>query len=130
MLAKIIDTELNTVNVFSGTDTEWAISQGFEEMEVELAYNGSWYVKGYAPEKPQEVKEQEVRAVRAEYFEKYVDFYQSKPLYWAELPDEEKQNIANYRKYLQNYTDSVEWYEKNPLTYNEWLEANRLIQAE
>ena len=22
------------------------------EMEVEQAYNGSWYVKGYAPEKP------------------------------------------------------------------------------
>ena len=53
MLAKIINTELKTVNVFSGTDTEWAVCEGYTEMDVEQAYNGSWYLKGYAPAEPE-----------------------------------------------------------------------------
>lgn len=59
MLAKIINTELKTVNVFSGTDIEWAVSKGYTEMEVEQAYNGSWYVEGYAPEEPAPTEEEQ-----------------------------------------------------------------------
>ncbi|MBP9988574.1 MAG: hypothetical protein KBT46_03670 [Ruminococcus sp.] len=121
--AKITNKETKQCEVGLGTNTEFYKSIGMMEIEVEQAYNGSWYVKGYAPEKPQEVKEQEVRAVRAEYFEKYVDFYQSKPLYWAELSDEEKQNIAGYRQYLKDYTEQEDWYEQNLMTYEEWLVA-------
>ena len=34
------------------------------EMEVEQAYDGQWYLKGYTPEKPVEEKKAEVRAER------------------------------------------------------------------
>lgn len=47
------------LQVFNGTDTAWALSQGFIEEDVERAYDGNWYVKGYAPEKPQSVINQE-----------------------------------------------------------------------
>lgn len=45
--------------VFSGTNTEWALNNGFTEVDVEQAYDGKWYVKGYAPTKPQSVINEE-----------------------------------------------------------------------
>lgn len=50
--AKIIDQKTKEVSVFVGTDTAWAIEQGFEEQEVEQAYTGEWYIAGFAPVKP------------------------------------------------------------------------------
>ena len=44
MLAKVIDSTTKEVSAFLGTDTEWAISQGYSEIEVEQAYDGNWYV--------------------------------------------------------------------------------------
>ena len=120
MLAKIINDETKAVTVALGSDTKYFVSQGFTEMDVEQAYNGNWYLKGYAPEKPQEIKEQEVRAVREQYFSEYVDFYQSKPLYWGELDEKFKQQVSDYRNYLKDYTKQENWWEKNPLNFEEW----------
>ena len=39
--------------VFAGTDTAWALSQGYEEQDVEQAYTSEWYVTGYAPAQPE-----------------------------------------------------------------------------
>lgn len=50
--AIIRNEETKAVDVGLGTDTEFYKSIGMEEMEVEEAYDGNWYVKGYAPEKP------------------------------------------------------------------------------
>ena len=47
--AQIIDEKTKEVSVGVGTDTEFYQSIGMEEMEVEQAYNGEWYIKGYAP---------------------------------------------------------------------------------
>lgn len=53
MFAKIINQETKEVQIVSG---EKLIKlYGATEMEVEQAYNGSWYVKGFAPCKPQEL---------------------------------------------------------------------------
>ncbi len=55
--AQIINEETKEVSVGIGTDTEFYKSIGMEEMEVEQAYDGNWYVAGYAPTQPvQEVK--------------------------------------------------------------------------
>lgn len=62
MLAKIINEETKQCDVFLGTDFDWAKEQGFSEMEVKQAWNGSWYVKGYAPEKPAPTKEEQEQA--------------------------------------------------------------------
>ena len=47
--AKIIDENTKAVDVGVGTNTEFYKSIGMQEMEVEQAYDGSYYLKGYAP---------------------------------------------------------------------------------
>lgn len=119
-LAKIINEETKQVEIGYENYADFYESIGMSEMDVEQAYNGNWYVAGYAPEKLQEVKEQEVRAVREQYFADYVDWYQSKPLLWEEMAEEEKQDIADYRRYLMDYTKEECWWEQNPLNFDEW----------
>ena len=53
--AKIINEETKACEVGLGTNTAFYASIGMEEMEVEQTYNGNWYVKGYAPKKPQDL---------------------------------------------------------------------------
>lgn len=60
---------------------------------------------------------------RAGCFERYVDWYQSKPLLWEELSEDEKNNISSYRIYLKDYTNNDNWWLQNPLEYDEWLET-------
>ena len=64
MYAKIIDEKTKQCEVGIGTNVEFYKSIGMSEMDVEQAYDGSWYVKGFAPEKPTEQKESEARAER------------------------------------------------------------------
>lgn len=35
------------------------VPEGFTQMNVEQAYNGSWYVEGYAPEEPAPTEEEQ-----------------------------------------------------------------------
>ena len=99
---------------------------GLPDYEIEFCeWNKKIYLKGYAPEKPQEAKEKDVRGVRDIFLKKYVDFYQEKPLLWEELDDEKKKNIKQYRTYLKDYPESSEdWFEKDPLTFEDWLNSN------
>ena len=53
MYAKIINEQTKLCEVGLGTNEEYYKSLGMTEIEVEQAYNGDWYVKGYAPEKPE-----------------------------------------------------------------------------
>lgn len=53
MFAKIVNEETMEVMVGTGTNVLYYESIGMVDMEVEQAYNGAWYVKGYAPAKPQ-----------------------------------------------------------------------------
>ena len=49
--AKIINDKTKQCDVGVGTNIEFYKSIGMEEMEVEQAYDGNWYVKGFAPVK-------------------------------------------------------------------------------
>lgn len=49
----ITNEETKECSVGIGTDSEFYKSLGMEEAEVEKAYNGKWYLAGYAPDKPQ-----------------------------------------------------------------------------
>lgn len=119
--AKIENEETKQCSVGLGTNSNFYKSIGMVEMDVEQAYNGDWYVTGYCPEKPQEEKEEEVRSIRNQYLEKYVDPYQM-VIRWNTLTEENQNNIINYRQYLLDYTiSSDKWFEQNPLTYDEWL---------
>lgn len=57
--AKIINNKTMLCEVGIGTNIEYYKSVGMTEMEVEKAWNGDWYLKGYVPEKPEEVVKQE-----------------------------------------------------------------------
>lgn len=121
--AKIIDEEAKQCEVGLGTNVSFYQSIGMSEMEVEQAYDGQWYLAGYAPEKPQEVKEQEVRSVRNSYLVKYVDPKQL-VLVWGSLTEDEQKEYTDYRQYLLDYPETEDWYEQQPMTFEEWKIQN------
>ena len=124
--AIIINEETKQVSVGTGTNVEFYQSIGMSEMEVEQSYDGSLYVKGFAPEKPVEELQAEVRSVRNQYLEQ-TDKYMI-----ADYPitDEERELYKQYREYLRTYPECQDWYKANPKTYDEWyasyLEADKL----
>ena len=68
--AKIINQSTKECSVGLGTNEEFYKSIGMRKMDVEEAWNGNWYVAGYAPVKPtptdEEQKENRARAYAAE----------------------------------------------------------------
>lgn len=125
--AKIVDEETKRCEVGLGTNGKFYQSIGMSEMEVEQAWNGSWYVSGYAPEKPKEVKEQEARQVRNSYLVDFVDPYQL-VIRWGELSETEQSYMKEYRQYLLDYTKEDGWWEQNPMTYEEWLVGHHPLE--
>ena len=116
--AKIINEETKQVSVGTGTNVEFYKSIGMSEMEVEQAYDGSWYVKGFAPEKPVEEKEAEVRSVRNQYLEQ-TDKYMITDY---PITDEERELYKQYRTYLRTYPETEGWYENPPKDFSTWKE--------
>lgn len=119
-LIKDIDTDKKLLDfrLIDGTeDLEYFNANGYtEKQEVEQCYTGDWYVKGYAPEEPEDDKKQKVRSIRNEYLQ-YYDFTQ---LVDAPFTDEEKAVCAQYRQYLRDYTEGENWWLNNPKTFEEW----------
>lgn len=70
--AKIVNNETKACDVGIGTNEKFYESIGMTEMDVEQAYDGAWYVKGYAPEKPAPTYEEQKEA-RAEAYRVEVD---------------------------------------------------------
>lgn len=70
--AKITNEETKECEVGSGTNSEFYKSIGMTEMDVEQAWDGSWYVAGYAPEKPAPTHD-EVSKMREEYRKEHID---------------------------------------------------------
>lgn len=64
MFAKIVNQQTKEVQVVQGA--KLARILGAVEMDVEQAYNGAWYVKGYAPQKPEPTNAEKVQALEAE----------------------------------------------------------------
>lgn len=62
--AKIINEETKQCEVGIGTNIEFYKSIGMTEMDVEQAYDGSWYVDGYAPKESVAEKNEQIRAER------------------------------------------------------------------
>lgn len=91
-----------------------------KEVEFAESYNGVIYID---PAELQTAKETAVRAVRNQYLVEYVDAVVSNPLRWADMPADEQAQITDYRRYLLDYTTTENWYEQNPLTFDEWLEG-------
>lgn len=126
MYAKIINEETKLCEVGIGTNVEFYKSIGMTEMDVEQAYNGQWYVKGYAPAEPETDKQARVREIRdnlLEQTDKYmiVDF---------PISDEDREAIKQYRQYLRDYTKSENWWESLPMTFDEYIADKAEPEAE
>lgn len=118
MYAKIIDEKTKQCEVGTGTDSAFYQSIGMSEMEVEQAYDGQWYLKGYAPEKPVEEKKADIRAVRNQYLEQ-TDKYIALSDY--PITSTKKAKYKQYRAYLRDYPDSSEdWFKHEPMSFAEW----------
>lgn len=115
---KLIDYRL-----IDGTeDLEYFAAEGYaDKQEVEQDESGDWYVKGFIPEPTTEEKAEKVRAKRNLYLEVYVDPIVSNPLRWADLSEQEQQDIANYRLYLLNIPEQPEFPDIEVKTFEEWL---------
>lgn len=68
----------------------------------------------------EEQKQNIVRDIRDSYLKLYIDYYQEKPLLWEELDKKKKDKIIAYRKYLLDYTKLENWFEQNPVTFEEY----------
>ena len=60
--ALIVNEETKACEVGLGTNTAFYQSIGMTEMEVEQAYDGNWYIEGYAPQKPEPAYEEILQA--------------------------------------------------------------------
>ena len=65
LYAQIVDENTKKLAVGLGTNSAFYESVGMVEMEVEQAYDGQWYVKGYAPLQPlEQLKEEKIAAFK------------------------------------------------------------------
>ena len=74
--AKIVNETTKECQVGTGTNSKFYQSIGMVEMDVEQAYNGQWYVSGYAPVQPEptiEEKNEAIRQTRAKLYAELVD---------------------------------------------------------
>ena len=78
-------------------------------------------IEQYAEEKPIEQKQTEVRSIRNQYLSE-TDKYMI-----ADFPitEEQREEYKEYRAYLRDYTEKENWYEQNPLTFDEWKEEKQ-----
>lgn len=109
---KIYDPKTHEVLVGVGDDVPFFKSMGYTEVgEVEQAYDGRYFIAGYAPTKPQEEFEKQVRAERDRRVAE-TDWYMM-PDYPAD--PETLEVVKNYRKALRDITlqsgfpRDVEW---------------------
>lgn len=70
--AKVIDNKTKECQVGMGTNISFYKENGMTEQEVEQAYNGCWYILGYAPEKPNPTHD-ETRELRKQYRREHID---------------------------------------------------------
>lgn len=116
--AKIIDETTKQCQVGTGTNVKFYQSIGMTEIDVEQAYNGQWYVKGYAPAQPDKELQADVRAKRNALLDA-TDKYVSIPDY--PIDESTRAQYIEYRQYLRDYTKSPDWWESEPLKYEDWV---------
>lgn len=104
--AKVIDNRINLCQVGLGNNEAYYKSIGMRKMDVEQAYNGDWYVEGYAPEEPAPTEEEQ-REKRAAAYQVEVDPITS---HISRLRDMEQTEevIAEIEKLKQERDDKVE----------------------
>lgn len=108
--AKIENEKTKSCCVGLGTDKEFYISIGMTEMDVEQAYDGSWYIAGYAPQKPDKlILEEKINELKELLKEK--DYIGVKIATGVATIDEYREEIAlceQYRNEIRRLEEELE----------------------
>lgn len=126
MFAKVIDEKTKQCEVGIGTDSDFYRSIGMTEQEVEQAWDGQWYIKGYAPSKPLEQLSAEKRAERNEAINGIiwrVQRYEQQKQLCIETADSEEtyHKILEYIQYLRVLPQSQNFPNMDVKNFNEWI---------
>ena len=108
--AKIENQETKQCSVGIGTNFDFYKSIGMQEMDVEKAWNEAWYLKGYAPEKPESVIKQE-RIDELKGFLAAADYWGQKYIdgeYTPEEWEEKKAQRKAWREEIRSLENSVD----------------------
>ena len=121
--AIIIDEDTKVCEVGLGDNVEFYQSLGFEEMEVEQAYDGNWYVLGYAPKKPLEAyKQEKLNELITLKYEKLSEFSYNGNIF--QINQDSKVNIAGKVSEIILNQDT-----KSPVKSVSWIaKDNTIIQ--
>ena len=130
--AQIINEQTKQCEVGIGTNAEFYRSIGMSEMEVEQAWDGSWYLKGYCPEKPEptiEEKSNQVKSIRNQYLSDTLarcDRYEKQKAIGLDTTESEDtyRNYLLYLQYLRDVPQSADFPNIEVLTFDEWKEIN------
>lgn len=126
--AKVINKETKLCKVGLGTNSAFYQSIGMTEMEVEQAYNGDWYLKGYCPEKPiptNEEKSNQIKSIRNQYLNDTLsrcDRYEKQKAIGLDTTESEDtyRNYLLYLQYLRDVPQSENFPDVEVLTFNKW----------
>lgn len=127
--AKIINEETKACEVGLGTNEKFYQFIGMTEMDVEQAYDGSWYEAGYAPQQPEKTKE-EISEQRRQLYISLVDPLTSQI---QRLRDEEQtEGIISQIESLKNERSELvkKIKEENPYPISSEVETNENLSLE
>ena len=102
-IIKVIDEEEHIETITVG---DWYKSLGMEEMEVEKAYDGSWYVAGFVPEKPA-LTHEEISELREQAYIKEVDILHAQRQRKTILGTWTEQDETNYIEQVKQLSEDI-----------------------
>lgn len=114
---KILKSELEEKQEEYTEVSKWCNESGKYTIEDDGTYYKVVAIPEPTPPSEDELKAQ-VRAVRDSYL-LATDYTQ---LPDAPFTSEEKQQYAQYRQYLRDYTEDENWWLQNPLDFDSWKE--------
>ena len=106
--AKIINEETKQCEVGLGTNNVFYASIGMEEMEVEQAYNGEWYMEGYAPTQSIEEFNAEQKEKRSQAYIDRTDPLTLRKLRKQALNEWTEEDEAQYIADIQAISQAIE----------------------
>lgn len=131
MFCERIDEE--TKQVFGLTSRKY---DGYVEVgETETAYDGLIYLKGHAPEKPDDIKVAEIRAERDRRIDAIrwrIERYQTQLAAGLETTDtaETYRDILLYLQYLRDLPNLPEFPDVSVPDFDEWLAGQTVVEEE
>lgn len=91
-----------------------------ENQQYTIQEDGDYYKVVPIPEPTTEEKAEQVRQLRDQYLQTYVDPLVTNPLRWADLTEQEQENIKAYRQYLLDIPQQEEFPDIEVKAYEEY----------